>query len=255
MPGDIAGRGRVDALYKDGHCDRGPIQEYGGGDGHNTDGVLTPTVSVTDTNPSHYFATKPTIKVTKYTNGEDADMPTGPIVAVGRTVTWTYRITNTGNVTLTNITLADDKIGDVTIELPGHHRWRWALSTLCTITGTAITGQYTNTAIVTGTPTLGPTTPVTDTNPSHYFAPRFSLGNQVFADTNNNGLKRRQRSRPRRRDRAPADQCGQRAEHHDHGQRRLLSLRWAARQRLPGRSRDAGRLPEQHRHRLFGNAQ
>ena len=60
---------------------------------------------------------------------------------------------------------------------------------LCTITGTAITGQYTNTAVVTGTPTLGPTTPVTDTNPSHYFAPRFSLGNQVFADTNNNGLR------------------------------------------------------------------
>ena len=62
-------------------------------------------------------------------------------------------------------------------------------TTLCTITGTAITGQYANTAIVTGTPTLGPTTPVTDTNPSHYFAPRFSLGNQVFADTNNNGLR------------------------------------------------------------------
>ena len=33
------------------------------------------------------------------------------MVRPGDTVTWTYRITNTGNVTLTNITLSDDKIG------------------------------------------------------------------------------------------------------------------------------------------------
>jgi uncharacterized membrane protein len=148
--------------------------------------TVGPTTPVTDTNPSHYFAAKPTIKVTKYTNGEDADALTGPVVKPGDTVTWTYRITNTGNVTLTNVTLVDDKQGAVTcpVTLLAPNA-----STLCTLTGTAVTGQYTNTALVTGTPTLGPVTPVTDTNPSHYFAPRFSLGNQVFADVNNNGLK------------------------------------------------------------------
>ena len=43
----------------------------------------------------------PAIVIEKATNGEDADTPTGPMVEVGDPVTWTYVVTNTGNVTLT----------------------------------------------------------------------------------------------------------------------------------------------------------
>jgi hypothetical protein len=102
-------------------------------------------------------STTPAIKLTKYTNGQDADTPTGPVVAVGSTVTWTYRITNTGNVTLTSLTLTDDKVGGITCPVtllaPG-------ATTLCTKTGTAVMANTTGTPTGTGT----------DTNPSHYFA-------------------------------------------------------------------------------------
>ncbi|MDP6350564.1 MAG: hypothetical protein QGG58_12465, partial [Chloroflexota bacterium] len=45
---------------------------------------------------------EPDIDIEKATNGEDADDPTGPLVPVGDAVTWTYVVTNTGNVELTN---------------------------------------------------------------------------------------------------------------------------------------------------------
>jgi hypothetical protein len=51
-----------------------------------------------DTDPSHYFGVVSRIDVKKFTNGEDADVPTGPVVSVGGAVTWTYVVRNTGNV-------------------------------------------------------------------------------------------------------------------------------------------------------------
>ena len=111
--------------------------------------------------------TAPAIRITKYTNGFDADLPPGPTVTVGSVVTWTYRITNTGDVTLTTVTLTDDKIGTITCPkttlVPGEVM-------TCTRTGIALAGQYVNTAVVTGTNQLAPTQQVTSTNPSHYFA-------------------------------------------------------------------------------------
>ncbi|MFN8489135.1 MAG: hypothetical protein U0350_16230 [Caldilineaceae bacterium] len=93
------------------------------------------------------------IVLKKYTNGYDADTITGPYLSVGSVVTWTYVITNIGNVTLTNVTLTDDKPGGVvcpvTTLAPN-------AMTTCTTTGIAA-GQYTNTAIVTGTNSLTPT--------------------------------------------------------------------------------------------------
>ena len=71
---------------------------------------------MTDVNPSHYFGIKTGIDLTKWTNGYDADSVTDSMatVALGAPVTWTYRITNTGNVVLNDLTLIDDIEGDIT---------------------------------------------------------------------------------------------------------------------------------------------
>ena len=63
---------------------------------------------VTDDNPAHHFGAEASILIEKDTNGDDADTPTGPIVPVGSTVTWTYEVTNTSNVPLIDVTVTDD---------------------------------------------------------------------------------------------------------------------------------------------------
>jgi uncharacterized repeat protein (TIGR01451 family) len=149
--------------------------------------TLFPTQRVTDTDPSHYITRVPdsSIRLKKFTNGQDADTPTGPEVGFGDVVTWTYDITNTGAITLTNVTLVDNIEGSVTCPLntllPGQ-------TMTCVLTGIANTlGQYANTAVVTGTPTLFPTERVTDTDPSHYISRPFSLGNRVWRDDGEGG--------------------------------------------------------------------
>ncbi|MDJ0730787.1 MAG: hypothetical protein QNJ33_12415, partial [Crocosphaera sp.] len=117
------------------------------------------------------------IDIEKATNGDDADSPTGPNIPVGDTVTWTYEVTNTGNVWLSNISVTDDQ--DVTpiyqsgdngdnILQPGE---TWVYEA----TGTAQLGQYANLGTATGNPVYADgTTPVqgltapTDSDPSHY---------------------------------------------------------------------------------------
>ncbi|MFN8496183.1 MAG: SdrD B-like domain-containing protein [Caldilineaceae bacterium] len=129
------------------------------------------------------------ISLKKFTNGpgqtpQDADAPTGPSIPVGAPVTWTYYITNTGVLTLTNLLLVDDKIGTVgpggasncpppnTILSPGK-------SILCTATGIAQSGQYSNTATITGSTPVGlvqPPKSATATDISHYFGVAPGLG-------------------------------------------------------------------------------
>jgi uncharacterized repeat protein (TIGR01451 family) len=132
----------------------------------------TPTLVVTSTDPSHYFGGNPGIDLIKYTNGYDADVPSGPMLEAGSAVTWTYVIRNTGNVTLTNVTLTDDKLGVIgSTDCPalGSDLLVGGIIT-CTMTGVAnVTGQYENTAVVTGTDALVPTRQLTSTDPSHYF--------------------------------------------------------------------------------------
>jgi hypothetical protein len=116
---------------------------------------------------SHYFgvqALAPSIDLEKYTNGENADRPTGPRIPVGDPVTWTYSVTNTGEVLLAAIALTDDRLGDVTCPSttlqPGK-------SMRCTATGRAMEGQYRNVGRVIG---FGPERrEAVDTDPSHYF--------------------------------------------------------------------------------------
>ena len=63
---------------------------------------------VTDTDPSNHLGVVPQIDVEKLTNGVDADTATGPSLAVGSTATFTYNVTNPGNVSLANVTVVDD---------------------------------------------------------------------------------------------------------------------------------------------------
>jgi hypothetical protein len=63
--------------------------------------------SVSDTDPSHYFGADPQVEIRKSTNGKDADRPPGPYLCVEDPVLWTYEVTNTGNVPLTDVQVSD----------------------------------------------------------------------------------------------------------------------------------------------------
>lgn len=125
----------------------------------------TPTRTDTVTNP----VGAPGIVIVKYTNGFDADSLTDPrpILAHRAAVTWTYVVTNTGAVTLTNLVVVDDREGSISCpatQLPPY------AAMVCVRVGVASTlGVYTNTATATGTPPVGPV--VTSSNRSHYEVP------------------------------------------------------------------------------------
>ncbi|ADI75084.1 conserved repeat domain protein (plasmid) [Methanohalobium evestigatum Z-7303] len=109
------------------------------------------------------FKASPSIQIEKFTNGKDADEPRGPVVQVGTQVTWTYNVTNTGNVNLTNINVTDSKGVEVnclntTLE-PDE-------SMVCNAIGTAKLGQYSNYGNVTAEYNG---VQVNDSDPSHYF--------------------------------------------------------------------------------------
>ncbi|UWZ79639.1 hypothetical protein L9S41_18450 [Geoalkalibacter halelectricus] len=135
-------------------------------------------ITVEDTDPSHYFGAAAAIDIEKYTNGEDADDPTGPIVVVGSMVEWTYVVTNTGNVPLSNVMVSDDQGVMVTCPetslMPGE-------SMTCTGQGIAMEGQYANLGTATGEHNG---MIVEDTDPSHYFgvAPSIDLEKYVSKD-------------------------------------------------------------------------
>jgi len=65
---------------------------------------------ITDQDPAYYFGvtTGASITIQKYTNGLDADLPTGPEIPEGDPVTWTYQVYNTGDVDLTDLAVFDD---------------------------------------------------------------------------------------------------------------------------------------------------
>jgi len=147
-------------------------------------GLLTNTASVfppaglTDTNPGNNTATDtdvlgaPAIQIVKFVNGQDADSPSGPLVAAGSTVTFTYVVTDTGPVPLSNVVVIDDKLGPIT-SFTGDTNNNGLLDTTetwtYTATATALAGQQTNLGTVTALePNTG--TPVTDSNPANYFA-------------------------------------------------------------------------------------
>lgn len=94
---------------------------------------------------------------------EDADTPPGPTLTAPTNPIFRFHITNTGNVTLSNVTLVDSVLGPVSIPTttlaPGQFED-------VDVTGTFMPGQHTNVGIVTGQYS---TTTVSDSNPANYF--------------------------------------------------------------------------------------
>ena len=114
---------------------------------------------------------RPAINIEKYTNGVDADVPTGPFIPVGGAVTWTYVVTNTGNVPLRNVVVTDNRTGVNPVYISGDTNGDGVLQVVeiwtYRATGIAVAGQYSNIGTVFGTPPTGPN--VSDSDPSHYF--------------------------------------------------------------------------------------
>ena len=118
------------------------------------------------TDPAHYRgrALTPSIDVMKMTNGVHAETAPGPSVAIGSVIQWTYLVTNTGTVQLTNVSVTDSREVAVTcpktVLEPGE-------SMTCTASGVAQACQYTNTATAQGQPAQGE--PVTARDDSFYY--------------------------------------------------------------------------------------
>ncbi len=131
----------------------------------NIDGFI---VERTDTDDSHYFGmlepVEPivTIDIEKSTNGHDADAAPGPEITVGDPVEWIYRVTTTGNVTLSNIDVSDNMGVAVSCPKTTLAPQEWMD---CKGYGTAEPGQYKNIGTATGD-NDGKT--ATDSDPSHY---------------------------------------------------------------------------------------
>ncbi len=127
-----------------------------------------------DKDRSHYLgilAGDPDIRIEKATNGEDADSPTGPVIAVGDPVVWTYEVTNTGDVTLSDIVVTDDQIGTITCPMTTLEPTE---SMTCTAEGFAEEGQYRNEGRVVGTAPDGGE--VADKDRSHYLGEKEETG-------------------------------------------------------------------------------
>jgi uncharacterized repeat protein (TIGR01451 family) len=125
----------------------------------------SPLSEIQTTADSHYFGATLDIRLIKRTNGADAKTPTGPLIGVGEEVTWTYQITNLSNVSLTGITVTDDKLGAISCPFTSLAA---SDSMICSRIGEAVAGQYANLGTVSGTPPGG-LDPISDTDPSHYY--------------------------------------------------------------------------------------
>ena len=119
---------------------------------------------VKDTDITHYIGrAKPvaSINISVATNGSDADEPTGPTIAFGASVKWTYIVTNIGNVKINDVKVNDSKAGLIcelgVLEV--------GQSTTCEKTVTAIAGQYANIGKVIG---IFDGKEISHSDPTHY---------------------------------------------------------------------------------------
>lgn len=104
---------------------------------------------------------KADITIIKKTNGEDIGSESeAKELEVGSTVNWSYFVSNTGNVTLTDIAVTDNP--SVTIDCGGRTSLVSGESMTCTASDTATAGLYHNIATATGKPPTGSNVMKTD---------------------------------------------------------------------------------------------
>lgn len=115
----------------------------------------------------------PSISIEKSTNGADADEPPGPYVEIGAGITWEYVVKNTGDFTLTSVTVTDTQ--DVDITCPKTTLVDNELMT-CSASAVAATGQYENVGTASGE---YEGIEVSDTDSSHYFGAEPAEGMRV----------------------------------------------------------------------------
>jgi len=101
------------------------------------------TLTTSASDSSNYFGANPILTLKKFTNGEEA-----PYIEVGDPVNWTYLVKNTGNVTVSGISVVDDQ-GE-TVSCPKSVLAIGEEMT-CTASGTATLGWYRNLGTVNGT--------------------------------------------------------------------------------------------------------
>ncbi len=117
-----------------------------------------------DSDPAHYFGEIIALDLEKHVNGDDADTPTGPVVATGNPVFWTFAVTNTGNVPLFGWTIEDTQLD--ALRCPRIAVIRVGGTVRCFATGVAAEGQQRNDATASATAPSGDS--VSDEDPAHY---------------------------------------------------------------------------------------
>jgi hypothetical protein len=120
------------------------------------------TISAEDL--SHYFGDEnASVEIELLVNGEDADAPKGPTVDAGSRINWTYRITNSGDVALSDVKVSD---GQGTAVSCPKTSLRPGETMTCTASGTAASGQIGNVGSVSAQSSC---TEVRDEDPGYYF--------------------------------------------------------------------------------------
>jgi uncharacterized repeat protein (TIGR01451 family) len=170
------------------------------GQGVDASGTAVPGLqTASDTDPSNHLGILTGINVVKSTNGNDANTATGPVVAVGSTVTFAYVVTNTGTVSLASVVVTDDNgtSGNTADDFSptfqsGDSNSNGRLDTGETwtyqATRTATAGQYTNIATVSANPVdangtdISSVPDVTDTDPSNHFGFLAGIGLQKLTN-------------------------------------------------------------------------
>jgi hypothetical protein len=152
----------------------------------------TPTTAITNTptatpTPSPTVLPKAGLELSKLTNLQTVQRPTQLLLVTGTVVTWTYQLTNTSDLPLTNLVLVDDVEGAIacpaTMLAPQAHMQ-------CLHTGLVRPGIYTNTATVTATTAGGAVSPaftIRQSATSFYTGSGGEVGDRVWFDQNGNG--------------------------------------------------------------------
>jgi len=107
-------------------------------------GVTLAQATVTATSPSNYLGIVQTISIVKYTQGINTVVSPAPVLLVGSRVTWTYAVTNTGNIDLTSVTVTDNRLAVNAVTCPVPATLPVGNTFTCTASGTATAVSYTN---------------------------------------------------------------------------------------------------------------